>query len=204
MSSYLLQPAWISYCQGAWDDNLQSYRTNDNMDIVQCCLDDCEPRIKLCFADCKKTFGPNGTNPDYSKYQKCFNKCNELTVACENICADFPSQAIEMIGDCAYDLDCGSSPLFDIDCFRNKKEEIINCCKKACPVETCDRECEYFYDYLAKGSRSELSDIANNYRLESDEFNGHDSNKNRIKLVIGIAIIILIIIGVVLLIRFKK
>lgn len=171
--TYNLKPGLLSYCQGIWDSESGKFLENNTMDTIQCCLNNCKERIKFCFDTCHSTYGPNGTTPDSHEHNRCHRKCSELVNNCESVCLEYPSVGIDLISQCTTNKGCGTYPIFNRDCMESNKSDIIDCCRKGCIATStvnCEQQCNDFYNHLAEGTNSPLTDIEKRYNLEVEKF----------------------------------
>ena len=175
MNRYPLNGENLSpFCWGSWDDENKKFLDTNSIDIMQCCMDSCKGQVSFCFDTCRKTYGPIGKNPNYSENGNCNQKCSEIISDCESGCAEVNSEGLKIISKCAKDSGCGNYPIFSPNCLRDKKDSIIECCKKSCITNQstdCDHDfCDDFYNHLYTGVQSPLERIKNAYNLNREVF----------------------------------
>lgn len=173
MDEYPIPSGILSYCQGRWDEESKKFVDNNSMEVTQCCLESCVPYVKYCFQECQQTFGPRGKTPNYNAYKKCTDDCNEIIKDCEDTCWEYPSEKIKLIMQCAQDMYCGTSPIFDHKCLTREQQNIINCCAKQCVpyhAPNCEKECGDLFISLDRNRDTILSQIALPYNVNKSDF----------------------------------
>ncbi len=191
-----LQTSLLPFCEGSWDEDKQNFTNDNSMDVINCCLNKCKNRIGFCFEKCHEYHGPKGKKPNYNAHIKCHKQCNDLIAVCETACLEYPSEGISFLSKCASEQNCGTYPLFDRKCLEVNKENILDCCKTDCiPTNTidCTGQCNDFYNHLARGSESPLTDIAKHYIAERDKFTNKNDNNYAVMISIIVAVILAVL-----------
>jgi hypothetical protein len=155
------------FCRGSWDNDNKKFLNTNSIDVIQCCLNSCKSQVSYCFDTCQKTYGPLGKTPNYFQNLKCNEQCSEIISNCESGCSEIDSQGLKIIGNCAKDNGC---ELLNQKCLRDKKDVIIDCCKKTCIVNQ-SIDCEgNFCDNFYNGIQSPLEIIKKSYNVNRDMF----------------------------------
>ena len=137
MKTFELSPSMLAYCQGVWDDENKIYIPDDSYGVLKCCLDSCEKRKKNCQEKCV------GNN--------CNIICKTISTACIDNCLEYSPESLNTVKTCAENNSCGEYPPYSRDCMIDKKNAIIDCCKKSCistENDDCGKGCNNFYNFL--------------------------------------------------------
>lgn len=95
---------------------------------IEQCINNCNDRLSYCRGD----------------------KCKRYETSCLNNCREIESEGLNYVIECGKENNCNR---FDLDCFKNNKDNIINCCNDKCVSSQgidCDEGCLDFYDFLFK------------------------------------------------------
>jgi hypothetical protein len=125
--SFYLQPDYLAFCKGFWSQEKNRFEDGSSADVIKCCIKSCDKYLS--------------TQNTYKNL--------ELAKSCENACLAYPSQGLFETEVCASELGCNA---YDIECMKDKKQEIISCCKTHCgKLESPDcSDCEGMYELLLK------------------------------------------------------
>lgn len=164
-------------CSGYYDKNTQKFVYYDRNNIFKCCNNQCEIPFENCKKYCEKEYTGD-------QLTKCNKECYNFNNTCKSIC--LINETNLPFKDC-YEKICPDS---SINCLDEKQNELLECCKKNCNCENCDKLCGYLYDY----TKDDL--IKNNtlFDLQSSENTKQDS----IKITTLNSIFILIIGGILI------
>jgi len=149
----------LSYCQGSLHNG--KFVTDNSLDVINCCLDSCQPRVKYCLDSCQ------GKKSE-QEFRNCNQFCLQLINDCESTCLEYPSEGVKIINECATDYNCGQDPIYNKNCLENNAENIMTCCHNKCittSTEDCDTQCQQFFDHLQQGTRSSLTSLLQQYDL---------------------------------------
>ena len=153
--AYQLEESVVPFCQGKWDTEKNKFVPASSAEILDCCLDSCKAHPQFCFETCDKLY-QNETKND------CYQQCNELAKDCQDACYSVPSQGTNIMDGCA--SMCGSWPEFDSNCLDQRKDQIIDCCKKICSQDSgidCNlgESCPDIFNFIQKVSKDTYSDL---------------------------------------------
>lgn len=114
----------------------------NSIEKIDQCINNCNKRLSYCEGD----------------------KCKRYETSCLNNCREIESEGLNYIIECGKENNCNR---FDLNCFKNNRDVIINCCNDKCVSSQgidCEEGCSDFYDYLFRENYENI--ITPNYVLE--------------------------------------
>jgi hypothetical protein len=187
------------YCEQIWDENKNTFREADSIEISKCCQNNCDKTYNFCINECNKK--------DKSDQVKCKNKCIALN---RNLCYSFcelPSKTLQIDNNfykCTGKYNCNyldrtdvknpnqSSSFPDKECVNKNKDDIYKCCMDTC--DTSEVKCKEYCDFFIKLPFEDMSQINENTNiLLSNSKNISNNSSNLYVLVIVLLTIILVI-----------
>jgi hypothetical protein len=152
MNIFKIPSGVSSYYQGFWNESSKTFERGSDIDIFNNCIGHCEN-------------------------QECNDeRCILLKKYCYENCYLFPESRNTII-NCARDNTCGRYPNFDKKCLEEKKDVLINCCKRYCNVNLtdCNKDCNEFYKLLLV---KQPKDNIQPYVKSEPEMEGKNKNVN--------------------------
>ena len=153
-------------CSGYYDKNYDKYVRKDPFEIFECCINNCDEYLKYCKSICKN--------------QKDCDKCYRYFEDCQEGCKTGDFWKDNYFNNCYRDTVCFNNYVSDIDCIKEKKNELINCCKSNCNnsiYKNCGEYCNYMYDFIVDDiDNKNLSKWQN--LQSSKNYNTNTSNKD--------------------------
>ena len=188
------------YCQQIWDENKNSFRKADSIEISKCCQNNCDNTYNFCIEECSKK--------DKSEQTQCKNKCISLN---RNLCYAFcelPSTTLQLDNNfykCTSKYNCNyldrtdvinpnqSSSFPDKECVNKNKDGIYKCC-----IDTCDPtrvKCKEYCDFFMELPFEDIPQITDNtsITLSKSKNNSNDSSIFYLLIIVVFFIILLII-----------
>jgi hypothetical protein len=172
MNSFQIPPGVSSFYQGFWNDETHSFEKGSDIDVFNECLKSC------------------GNDSD------CTHKnCLVMNKYCRDNCYLYP-ESFNTMNNCARDNTCGRYPNFNQKCIKDKRDTLINCCKRYCNTNltNCDKDCEGFYNLLLNGKKQDVISSTNDNTPENKVENNYTT----------IFLICIFFVTILILIKMKK